>query len=121
VGFTCKLTTAVWMGFPDGNLDGTPRNMDPVHGIKVTGGSLPTTIWQKYMAKATQGLDSCPYPRPTGAPTVTPSTVAPPRTSSTSTTEPSTTTEAPTTTTSSVPSTSSTTVARPAAGAGPDD
>ena len=45
VGFTCKLTTAVWMGYPNANLDGTARFMTSVHGIKVTGGSLPTTIW----------------------------------------------------------------------------
>lgn len=58
VGFTCKLTTAVWVGHPDGSF------MKSVHGISVTGGSLPSTIWQKYMTRATQGLASCPFQRP---------------------------------------------------------
>ena len=96
VGFTCKLTTAVWMGYTGANLDGTPRLMTNVHGIKVTGGSLPTTIWQRYMAKATEGLDSCEYPRPAGAPSVT-TTTAPPATTSTTTPTDSTTTAPPTT------------------------
>jgi penicillin-binding protein 1A len=119
-GFTCKLTTAVWMGYPDANLDGTPKYMSNVHGIKVTGGSLPTTIWQRYMAKATQGQDSCEYPRPVSAPVVPPSTTAPPSTSTSSTTEaPSTTTTVAPTSTTASPSTTSTTRATPAGG--PDD
>jgi penicillin-binding protein 1A len=73
VGFTCKLTTAVWVGYPDGSF------MKSVHGISVTGGSLPASIWQKYMTRATQGLASCPFQRPAdqifrGAATATSST-----------------------------------------------
>ncbi|MBF0435303.1 MAG: PBP1A family penicillin-binding protein [Magnetococcales bacterium] len=40
VGFTDQMTTAVWLG----NDDNTPMD-------DVTGGSLPATIWKKYMEK----------------------------------------------------------------------
>jgi penicillin-binding protein 1A len=46
VGYTPKLSTAVWMGFPQGQ--DTPMNN--VHGIAVTGGTLPAQAWQRYMA-----------------------------------------------------------------------
>jgi penicillin-binding protein 1A len=113
VGFTCKLTTAVWMGYPGANLDGTPRLMENVHGIKVTGGSLPTTIWQRYMAKATQGLESCDYPRPAGAPSVTTTTTTPPE--STSTTAPTSSTSTPSTAVPATPTTTAPPVNQPAA------
>ena len=87
-GYTCKLTAVVWVGYPDG------KEMKSVHGISVTGGSFPAQIWRKYMVRATDGLDSCPYPRPAIAPyngttptvdatgsstTTSSSTTAPPR------------------------------------------
>jgi membrane peptidoglycan carboxypeptidase len=50
VGYTPGMSTAVWMGFPEGQ-DHEMRN---VHGIKVTGGSLPAQIWHAYMEVATQ-------------------------------------------------------------------
>jgi penicillin-binding protein 1A len=59
VGYTPKLTAAVWVGYP--NPPGTPvRNMDkqhPVHGIEVTGGSFPAQIWNRFMRNATEGMD----------------------------------------------------------------
>lgn len=67
VGFTCKMTTAVWMGFP-GQSNSEPRYMNNVHGVQVTGGSLPAEIWRKFMMDATQGLESCPFERPPMAP-----------------------------------------------------
>ena len=119
-GYTCKLTTVVWMGYPDLDANGQTRNMTSVHGKSVTGGSYPATIWRKYMQKATEGLDSCPFPKPTLAPytgsadtlptgpttsqSVTPSSTEPP--SSTTTTRPpstTTTTRPPTTTTTTAP------------------
>jgi penicillin-binding protein 1A len=48
VGYTPKLSTAVWMGFPQGQ--DTP--MTSVHGISVTGGTLPAQAWQAYMSEA---------------------------------------------------------------------
>jgi penicillin-binding protein 1A len=50
VGYTPGLSTAVWMGYPEGQK----HRMDHVHGIQVTGGSLPATAWQRFMAVATK-------------------------------------------------------------------
>ena len=44
VGYTPKLTAAVWMGYPD-KL--TP--MESVHGIQVQGGTFPAEMWRKFM------------------------------------------------------------------------
>lgn len=112
VGYTCKLTTAVWMGYPDANADGSPKVMKSVHGKSVTGGSFPATIWRKYMEKATQGLDSCPFPKPALAPyTGTGQTAITGPTTSTTSTEPST---APVSSSTTAPPTTTTTTTRPA-------
>ena len=55
VGYTPKLTTAVWMGFPDPDENGEPVFMKDVRGRKVTGGSFPAQIWRTYMEQATAG------------------------------------------------------------------
>lgn len=47
VGYTPKLSTAVWIGYPNQN---TP--MVNVHGGTVQGGTLPSFIWHNYMVKA---------------------------------------------------------------------
>ena len=57
VGYTPKLTAAVWMGYPDAEEGELVPNMDDVHGIEVTGGSFPAQIWAKFMRAATQGKD----------------------------------------------------------------
>ncbi|UGS39271.1 transglycosylase domain-containing protein [Capillimicrobium parvum] len=44
VGFTPKLTTAVWVGYPN-----TQVEMFSVHGIAVAGGTFPAQIWGAYM------------------------------------------------------------------------
>ena len=46
-GYTPSLSTAVWMGHPEAQIP-----MDNVHGIKVTGGSFPAIMWQKFMYQA---------------------------------------------------------------------
>ncbi|MGE5690032.1 MAG: transglycosylase domain-containing protein [Pseudomonadota bacterium] len=46
-GYTPQLATVVWVGFP-----GKPTPMTNVHGIRVTGGTFPATIWQRFMAPA---------------------------------------------------------------------
>ena len=107
VGFTCKLTTAVWVGYPDGTF------MKSVHGMSVTGGSFPATIWRKYMTVATKGLTSCPFPYPTDDGTNMGSTSSTSETSSStsstsSTVKPSTTSSSKPSSTSSSTSTSST-------------
>jgi penicillin-binding protein 1A len=72
-GFVPKLTAVVWMGYPDAG-DGTgwddpetpefddalwPMNSDGrlVHGRPATGGSLPATMWKKFMEIATEGME----------------------------------------------------------------
>lgn len=122
VGYTCELTAAVWMGYPGADAEG-PQFMTDVHGIKVTGGSFPAEIWRKYMAKATEGLESCPFDKPTLAPASTgtslpdwdssssSTTTTTTDSSSTSTTErtgPTTTTSPPTTPPTSAPTTTTT-------------
>jgi penicillin-binding protein 1A len=106
VGYTPKLTTAVWMGFPEGNT----RKMTKVRGIKVNGGSFPARIFRRYMsevAKDPQYLADFPtvtkFPGrklappknvvlPTTTTAATSTTVAP---DASTTTTPTTTTSAP--------------------------
>lgn len=47
VGWTNKVATAVWMGYPQAQID-----MTDVRGTKVTGGSFPAQMWTRYMKKA---------------------------------------------------------------------
>jgi membrane peptidoglycan carboxypeptidase len=129
VGYTCKLTAAVWVGYPNPNEDGSPRYMRNVHGISVAGGTLPTQIFNKFMSRAAAGLESCAFPRPADA-TLVPSGTVPTYTgtsapetpgtdvdaTSTTTTAPSSTTEAPTTTaptTTEAPTTTAPTTTAP--------
>ena len=102
-GFTCQLTTAVWVGYPDGTF------MKSVHGISVTGGSFPTQIWRKYMAVATKGQKGCafPYPGDDGSMGPTSSTSSSSTSTSSSSTS-STSTTRPTSSTSSSSTSSST-------------
>ncbi|ADB54299.1 transglycosylase domain-containing protein [Conexibacter woesei] len=46
VGFTPRLSTAVWIGYPQ------PTPMYSVHGYGVQGGTIPAMIWHDYMAVA---------------------------------------------------------------------
>ncbi len=47
VGYTPDLVCAVWVGYPD-----SQREMKGVHGINVTGGTLPADIWARFMKSA---------------------------------------------------------------------
>ena len=52
VGSTTTLTTAVWMGYPEGNA----RTLAKFRGGKpVTGGTVPAEIWKKFMIAVTKG------------------------------------------------------------------
>jgi penicillin-binding protein 1A len=53
VGYTPRLTTAVWMGYAEGQS----RKMIDVHGRKVNGGSFPASIFNRFMTKATKNVD----------------------------------------------------------------
>jgi membrane peptidoglycan carboxypeptidase len=60
VGYTCKLTAAVWMGHRDDVND-----MGTIEGVKeVNGGTLPAAIFRRYMTEATKGRETCPFVRP---------------------------------------------------------
>jgi membrane peptidoglycan carboxypeptidase len=87
VGYVPGFTTAVWMGYPEPNWDDPrcdPAAPDPdqyphgctvrppmaepgfpVRGIAVTGGSFPTDIWQRYMARALEGQEPRHFNEPT--------------------------------------------------------
>ena len=60
VGYTPKVSTAVWMGYKDG----TQRKMESVHGRSVTGGSFPAQIWQRFMSVALEGVDTGEFTPP---------------------------------------------------------
>ncbi len=53
VGFTGELSAAVWVGYRSGQVD-----MTNVHGIKVTGGSFPATIWSRFASAALPAMAS---------------------------------------------------------------
>jgi 1A family penicillin-binding protein len=59
VGFTPQLSTAVWMGSPEGNIP-----MRNVGGIRVAGGTYPARIWSAFMSEALDGMPSLDFPAP---------------------------------------------------------
>jgi penicillin-binding protein 1A len=60
VGYTPRLATAVWVGYPEGR---TP--MRNVHGESVVNGeTLPMDIWSAYMAEATAEDSGVGFSRP---------------------------------------------------------
>jgi penicillin-binding protein 1A len=65
VGYTPTLSAAVWMGYPfDAKANTTPP-MTNVHGIEVSGGTLPATIWQKFMKSAVAPFKVATFTAPT--------------------------------------------------------
>ncbi|MFN2608092.1 MAG: transglycosylase domain-containing protein [Acidimicrobiales bacterium] len=119
VGFNRKLTTAVWMGYPQGQSE----QLLDVHGqAKVNGGSIPADIWRKFMSRAAPDTGEyavptsfdgrplsaiVPYAEPTSstvAPLVTTPATAPPATAAGVT--PTTTTAAARPATTVTPTTS---------------
>ncbi len=57
VGFTPKLTAAVWMGYPQGLIP-----MKSVHGIQVQGGTFPAQMWRKFMEAVTASTETADFP-----------------------------------------------------------
>jgi len=51
VGFTPRLASSVWVGYPNAQIE-----MRSVHGISVNGGSFPAEIWGDYMKGAKRGF-----------------------------------------------------------------
>jgi penicillin-binding protein 1A len=48
VGYTPELATAVWVGYPEAQIEMVP----PTTSIKVTGGSWPAQIWGRFTSSA---------------------------------------------------------------------
>ena len=58
VGYTPRLVTAVWVGYPEGR-----RSMVDVHGEPVINGeNLPMDLWSRYMSQATEGSPVMDFP-----------------------------------------------------------
>lgn len=57
IGFTPNITTAVWMGYPQGSIP-----MKNVHGIQVQGGTFPAEMWQAYMSRAVADTPALEFP-----------------------------------------------------------
>ena len=71
VGYTPELATAVWVGFPEGQIPMQP----PRTAIKVFGGTYPAQIWQRFMSAALAGRPAVPFhdpPAPTTTTTIPP-------------------------------------------------
>jgi penicillin-binding protein 1A len=66
VGYTPKLATSVWVGYPNALVE-----MRSVHGISVAGGTFPAAIWHDYMMVA-HGDDCDSFPPPTEPATFSP-------------------------------------------------
>jgi len=59
VGYTPDLVAAVWVGYPN-----EQKPMTNVHGIRVTGGSLPAEIWSSFMRQALNGAPATDFAEP---------------------------------------------------------
>ena len=59
VGYVPQLDTAVWVGYPGGEVP-----MQDVHGIAVSGGSFPAEIWKAYMEQALAKTPVVDFPQP---------------------------------------------------------
>ena len=126
VGYTSELTTAVWMGYPEGNS----RKMTNVRGQKVSGGSFPARIFRRYMTAATKGMDLESFDTITKFPgkvlkgkriafssspsSTTPTSTTPKQSSTTMSSSPSTTEATKPPATTAAPTTSTTSGVQPA-------
>ena len=58
-GYTPKASTVVWVGYPNAQIA-----MTSVHGITVTGGSFPASIWQLFMSRAMKNMPQVSWGQP---------------------------------------------------------
>ena len=77
-GYTPELASAVWVGFPRAQISMEP----PTTRIRVTGGSYPAEIWQRYMLAALAGRPAVTFHPP---PTTTTTTTTTPSSTTTTT------------------------------------
>ncbi|MFN2611554.1 MAG: transglycosylase domain-containing protein [Actinomycetota bacterium] len=75
-GYTPDLVGVVWMGFPPEGNPPKIQEMTNVHGIRVTGGTFPATIWKEFMQVALKGIKASNFTAPTiGGQVLSPSPV----------------------------------------------
>ena len=67
VGYTPELSTAVWMGFPEGSQ----RQMKKIRGVDVTGGTFPAQMFATFMQGVTKGKQSPAFASPQDLPNST--------------------------------------------------
>lgn len=61
VGYTPQLATAIWVGYPQGNI-----SLYGIHGVgAVTGGTWPARMWHEYMAYAMKDVPIQKFSEPT--------------------------------------------------------
>ena len=59
MGFTPTLSTAVWMGYKEGNI------LHNIHGVpRVVGGTWPARMWHDFMAEAMKGVPATEFTQP---------------------------------------------------------
>ncbi len=66
-GYTPRLQTTVWVGYPKGEIP-----MENVHGIAVAGGTFPAQIWRLFMSAAIGHLEPLDFEVPDELPEWTP-------------------------------------------------
>jgi penicillin-binding protein 1A len=60
VGYTPTLSTAVWMGYKEGNIP-----LHNIHGVpRVVGGTWPARMWRDYMTQAMKGVPNTVFTEP---------------------------------------------------------
>jgi penicillin-binding protein 1A len=72
VGYTPELSTAVWVGFPTKAGEQPVQMRPPVTPVRVTGGSYPAEIWQRFMSTALAGRPPSEFVAPTTTTTIPP-------------------------------------------------
>jgi penicillin-binding protein 1A len=65
VGFTPTLSTSVWLGLRDCGA-GPPCAVRNVGGVRggITGGTVPATVWQRYMRRALASVPATEFTEP---------------------------------------------------------
>ncbi len=62
IGYTPTLSTAVWMGYPKGNIPMTGANS--AGAGRVAGGTLPARMWHDFMVEAVKGVEPTDFTDP---------------------------------------------------------
>lgn len=64
VGYTPTLSTAIWVGYKEGNI-----SLYGIHGVgAVTGGTWPARMWHNYMTEAMKGVPVFKFVAPAPTP-----------------------------------------------------